>query len=134
MANLIVQSDFQLLRALYIGELTQIVVGVPYGPLTWSRGLHTSHHEKLLFEAASLPAYRYWQEWAGVRIGGPGFDDRESMLKLADKAKVENKYRRATQIYGWLLLTSRAYGNEMKWARIQLDEIYSTHYFPNRYR
>lgn len=106
-AALVVRSGFRLMRAVYLVELQWVALGVPSGAMTLAAGLQTSLQRSRLFDAVADPAFSRWQGLAAQQVLGEVDAGRQAVLAVADQARTQRRYRRAAQLCGWLLLTSR---------------------------
>jgi hypothetical protein len=127
----LVQNGLQGLAAVYLHELELIGQGVPSGVLELALALRSDGAREALFEIASQPTNRRWaaelQAMLGVDIE-PG--QRSALLSLADEAHVSLRYRRAVQLYGWLMWTSTQADNEFDWSVRHLCTLSTAAYEP----
>ncbi|MCK6425604.1 MAG: hypothetical protein L6Q75_10995 [Burkholderiaceae bacterium] len=129
-AEQVVRSGFRLLRAVYLVELERLEHGIPDGALMLSGGLQLRAHQEALFAVAADPAFQRWQQLTAERLFGQARPMREAVLQMADDALVARRFRRAVQLYGWLLLTSRAPDNAFEWSTRHLRRLHRELYRP----
>ncbi len=125
----LVQNGLQGLAAVYLHELELIVHGVPSGVLELAPLLRADAARGLLFEAASAPSNRRWAAELHAMLAvdiEPG--RRPELLALADDAHVGLRYRRAVQLYGWLMWTSTQADNAFEWSVRHLCTIATVAY------
>jgi hypothetical protein len=122
-SDLVVRSGFQALRAVYLLELERIEHGIPAGPLRLASGLTSATSRGRLFEVAADPVFVPWQAQAARVIVGADSPQRDQVLHMADEAQVGRRWRRAVQLYGWLMLTSREADNAWQWSTRHLRAL-----------
>jgi hypothetical protein len=123
LAGPVVRSGMRLLRAVYLVELERLEHGIPDGVLTLASGLQFRTQQDALFAVAADPEFDRWQRTAARALFGQDAPARDAVLRQADEAQVARRYRRAVQLYGWLLLTSRQPDNAFQWARRHLGTL-----------
>lgn len=123
LAGPVVRSGMRLLRAAYLIELERLERGIPDGPLTLASGLQFRTQQDALFAVAADPEFDRWQRTAARALFGQDAPARDAVLRQADEAQVARRYRRAVQLYGWLLLTSTEPDNAFQWARRHLGTL-----------
>jgi hypothetical protein len=117
------------LAAVYLHEIELVAAGVPGGPLRLAPALRASSAQELLFEVARRDTNRHWAACLHERLGiGCGLDDRDTLLALADQAQVGDRFRRAVQLYGWLMLTATRPDNAFAWSTRHLGHLARTAY------
>lgn len=127
----LVSTGLQGLAAVYLHELELIGQGVPAGVLELAPALRLDGARQMLFEVAARPANRRWVTALHPMLGvdvDPG--SRAALLALADEAQSGLRYRRAVQLYGWLMWTSTQVDNEYDWSVRHLCTLSSVAYEP----
>ena len=119
----VVRTGFRALRAVYLLELERIEHGIPAGPLRLASGLNSAVSRARLFEVAADPFFAPWQAQAARIIVGTAEPQRDQVLHMADEAQVGRRWRRAVQLYGWLMLTSREADNAWQWSTRHLRSL-----------
>lgn len=127
-ADAIVGSRFELLRRLYLSELEWLSSGLPIGVLVLARAVAAAHARAKLFLAASDPELARWIELHGQQIAGTAWNDRTQLMELARAATDTAQFRRAAQLWGWILLSSRRPDEAFFQATLSLNELARGHY------
>lgn len=123
LAGPVVRSGMRLLRAVYLIELERLERGIPDGVLTIAGGLQFRTQQDALFAVAAEPEFDRWRQVAAQALFGEAAPPRDAVLRQADEAQVARRYRRAVQLYGWLLLTSTTPDHAFQWARRHLGTL-----------
>lgn len=126
--DLIIGSNFRLLRAFYLSELHLLQRGIPYGALRIAGSMREKSLELMLFQIASRDEFARWNKFYMEQVTGKKEVTRNYLLKLADEAKIQNRFRKATQLYGIGMLTSTERDNVFEWSVHHLLDISNTHF------
>lgn len=125
---IILSSNFRLLKAFYIDELILIEKGIPLDVIHIANGLNSTIREIAFFNSVSDKKFSKIKCLIFNRVFGDNDIPRQNLLKMADQAKADSRFRYACQIYGWIMLTSEIADNEFQWSVNHLKNIGSEHY------
>lgn len=124
-ADVILNSDYVLLKPYYINELEMIYRGVPYGACVLSKSIGNKDFALNLFNVVS-----YYKEFPYFKNKYSVFQvsERDSIFNCAIKNHNERKFRSAIRLYGILLFTSLNYDEFFFRSADGIRSINNSHY------
>ena len=112
-----------LVSSHYLNLLNDLATGVPLRILLVANSINNEQDLKNLFLRLKKPFVSKLRASSVDKLGELWHSNRVKALEMADKAKVENKFRLAVKYYGLIILMSESIDEPMKWSIYQLRDI-----------